>query len=217
MKVFLLGGSRGLGKQILLQLLENNFKVDCLVRNPSKLVINHKNLNLHKGDSTNINDLRLAIKNSNYIVNSLNVMRKNIIPWSSLSNSKNTISDSIKNIIELTEEKKINHLISISAWGAGNSINEIPKWFRYLIRFSNIKFPYVDHGKQEKIIKDSNLNWTILRPVALINFFDHSVQESFNDKSKVNLYISRKSLAKYIVKILGDKNYFNKTITVSKK
>ena len=217
MKIFLLGGSRGLGKQILLQLLGNNYEVNCLVRNPNKLKINHKNLNLYKGDSTEIEDLRLAIKNSDYIINSLNVMRRNIIPWSRLSNSKTTISDSIKNIIELTQQKQIKHLVSVSAWGAGDSIKEIPMWFKYLIKFSNIKYPYKDHDRQEEIIKNSNLNWTIIRPAALINFLDHPVKESFSNKHKVNLIISRKSLSKYIVNILGNKDYFNKTITVSKK
>ena len=90
-------------------------------------------------------------------------------------------------------------------------------WFKYLIKFSNIKYPYKDHDRQEEIIKNSNLNWTILRPAALINFFDHTVKESFSNKHKVNLIISRKSLSKYIVNILGNKDYFNKTITVSKK
>ena len=217
MKIFLLGGSRGLGKQILLQLLNNNFEVGCLVRNPDKIQINHKNLNLYKGDSTKINDLRSTLKDSDYIINSLNVMRKNIFPWSKLTNSKTTISDSIKNLIEITNDLNIKHLISVSAWGVGSTINEIPVWFKYLIKFSNIRYPYEDHNKQEEMIKNSKLNWTILRPAALINFFDHDVLETFDNNPKPNTIISRKSLSKYIVNILGNKDYFNKIITVSKK
>ena len=114
-------------------------------------------------------DLRNSLGDSEYIISSLNVMRKNIFPWSKITNSKNTVSDSIKNIIKISNERKIYRIISVSAIGVGESINEIPYWFKLLINKSNIKFPYIDHLRQEEELKNSKLDWTILRPAALVN------------------------------------------------
>ena len=145
-------------------------------------------------------------------------MRKNIFPWSKITNSKNTISDSIKNIIKISNERKIYRIISVSAIGVGESINEIPYWFKLLINKSNIKFPYIDHLRQEEELKNSKLDWTILRPAALVNFGRfYDVLESYNNNPKVNLFINRKSLAKYILKILDSKVHYGKIFSISKK
>ena len=142
-KLFILGSTRGLGKEILKLAINEDFEIRCLVRDPQKVQRN-KNLKIFKGDATNINDLRNSLGDSEYIISSLNVMRKNIFPWSKITNSKNTVSDSIKNIIKISNERKIYRIISVSAIGVGESINEIPYWFKLLINKSNIKFPYID-------------------------------------------------------------------------
>tara|TARA_B100000482_G_C12604093_1_gene296437 strand:+ start:1621 stop:2277 length:657 start_codon:yes stop_codon:yes gene_type:complete len=216
-KLFILGSTRGLGKEILKLAINEDFEIRCLVRDPQKVQKN-KNLKIFKGDATNINDLRNSLGDSEYVISSLNVMRKNIFPWSKITNSKNTVSDSIKNIIKISNERKIYRIISVSAIGVGESINEIPYWFKLLINKSNIKFPYIDHLRQEEELKNSKLDWTILRPAALVNFGRfYEVLESYNNNPKVNLFINRKSLAKYILKILDSKAHYGKIFSISKK
>ncbi|MEO0331023.1 MAG: hypothetical protein AAF223_04960, partial [Bacteroidota bacterium] len=46
-------------------------------------------------------------------------------------------------------------------WGVADSINDIPKWFRWFIDNSNIGVAYQDHERQEKILSKSSLDWTI--------------------------------------------------------
>ena len=93
-----------------------------------------------------------------------------------------------------------------------------PKLFKFLIRFSNLKYPYIDHAVHEKVIEDSNLNWTIIRPTALINEKKYHDVKVYKEDEKIRkMIIGRKSLAKFIVNIVNDKTYFNKKITLSRK
>ena len=218
MRILLLGATKGLGKEILKEALNLGFEINCLVRNAKKFPIEQNNIRVFEGDATSSIDLENAVQDSKIIISTLNVMRKNLFPWSNITNDKNTISKSSKNIIKISKRKKIKHLISVSAWGVNESLDHIPIWFKLLIKNSNLKYPYIDHGKSEKLLVNSNLNWTILRPSALVNFLNnHQVKESISLKNKPSLIISRKSLAKFIINIVDKKNYYNKIVTVSKK
>lgn len=218
MKILILGATRGLGKEVLKEALSLNFEINCLVRNKNKFPIEHKNINIFEGDANCLEDLSNALNESNVVISTLNVMRRNLFPWSKIINGKNTISNSSKNIIEISKTKKINHFISVSAWGVNESQQYIPIWFKFLIKYSNLKYPYIDHGRNEKILINSKLNWTILRPSALINFMNsQEIKEETRLENKPSLIISRKSLAKFIINIVDKKNYYNKIVTVSKK
>ena len=217
MEVLLIGANKGLGYQVLKELLSKKITVNCLIRRKGLINFESKYLNIFYGDATNLSDLKKSIGNSECIISTINVQRKNIFPWSRLTNSKTTISDFAKNSI-IASEGKINRIITISAWGVGESMEKIPKLFKFLIKFSNLKYPYIDHDIHEKVIENSNLNWTIIRPTALTNETKYHDIEEFKGKRKINkITIGRKSLAKYVVKIIDDKYFYRKKITVSRK
>ena len=217
MEVLLIGANRGLGYEILKELTKSEIKVNCLVRKKGLINLDSPSIKIFYGDATNLNDLKKALGKSKIIISSINVQRKNIFPWSKLTNSKKTISDFTKNVLEASENN-INRIITVSAWGVGDSITRIPKIFKFLIKYSNLKYPYLDHDLHEKIIESSNTNWTILRPTTLTNEKGyHEVKVHDVKEVRPKLTISRRSLAKFIVKIINDKSYFKKKLIVSRK
>ena len=217
MEVLLIGANRGLGYEILKELIQNKIYVNCLIRKKGQINFESPYLKIFFGDATNSNDIKKAIGKSDVIISTINVQRKNIFPWSRLINSKNTISSFIINILNLSNNKA-NRIITISAWGGGESIENVPRFFKYLIKFSNLKYPYDDHEIHEEIIENSDLNWTINRPTALTNEKKYHKVKEYGLKEKVKkLTISRKSLANFLVKNINNKSHFKKKITVSKK
>ena len=217
MEELIIGANKGLGYQVLKELLSKKITVNCLIRRKGLINFESKYLNIFYGDATNLSDLKKSIGNSECIISTINVQRKNIFPWSRLTNSKTTISDFAKNSIIVSEDK-INRIITISAWGVGESMEEIPKLFKFLIKFSNLKYPYIDHDIHEKVIENSNLNWTIIRPTALTNETKYHDVKVYKKNEKIRkMIIGRKSLAKFIVNIVKDKTYFNKKIVLSRK
>ena len=217
MEVLLIGANKGLGYQVLKELLSKKITVNCLIRRKGLINFESKYLNIFYGDATNLSDLKRSIGNSECIISTINVQRKNIFPWSRLINSKTTISDFAKSSI-VASENNVNRIITISAWGVGDSIEQIPKLFKFLVRFSNLKYPYSDHAIHEKVIEGSNLDWTIIRPTALINERKYHDVKVYEENEKIiKMIIGRKSLAKFIVNIINDKTYFNKKIVLSRK
>ena len=59
-KLFILGSSRGLGKEILKSAISKDYIVRALVRNNKNLCDSEK-VKFYKGDATNIEDLRNSI------------------------------------------------------------------------------------------------------------------------------------------------------------
>ena len=68
MKVFLTGSTGYIGNQLAFALAKNNFSVNALVRDPkSNRVPKHKNIKIFKGDICELNSIRKAIKNCDYV------------------------------------------------------------------------------------------------------------------------------------------------------
>ncbi|MBG6129164.1 putative NADH-flavin reductase [Aquimarina sp. EL_43] len=216
MKILILGATGRTGKLILEESLNQGYKVCCLVREPKKIKENHNNLKILKGSPEQISDLENAIKDCDAIISALNISRKSDFPWSKLRTPATFLSDVIKNIISLTTEDGLQRIIVCSAWGVAETEKEIPSWFRWFIKNSNIGIAYKDHERQENELKKSKLNWTIVRPVGLTNFKkEKKVIESYNNKPIPKPTISRKNVAKFMVNTLKRDELIGKTPVIS--
>ena len=216
MKLLILGATGRTGKLILEEALNQGYKVRCLVREPKKINLNHNALEVYKGSPEQISDLDNAIKDCARIISVLNISRKSDFPWARLRTPPTFLSDVMKNIISLIKKNELERLIVCSAWGVAETEKEIPAWFRWLIKNSNIGIAYKDHERQENELKKSKLNWTIVRPTGLTNFkMEKKIIESYNNEPKPRLTISRKNLAKFMVNALKRRELIGKTPVIS--
>lgn len=216
MKLLVLGATGRTGKLILQEALNRGYKVNCLVRKPEKIKVKNKLLSIYKGSPESIFDLKVAIKNCNLVVSALNISRESDFPWSKLRTPPTFLSDVMKNIVLLAKKNKIKRVVICSAWGVSETEKEIPTWFRWLIKNSNIRFAYKEHEKQENILKSSELNWTIVRPSGLINLKkDQKIIESYKNNPKPKITISRKSVAKFMVNSLSNEKLIKKILVIS--
>lgn len=216
MKILLLGATGRTGKLILAEALRQGYEINCLVREPKKIKENSEILNIFKGSPEQISELENAIKGCDGIISALNISRKSDFPWSKLRTPKTFLSDTMKNIISLTKKNKINRIVVCSAWGVAETEKEIPFWFNWFIKNSNIGITYKDHERQESLLKSSNLSWTIIRPSGLINSKkEQQIIESYGNEPKPKITISRKSVAKFMVNTLSNEKLIGRTPVIS--
>ena len=216
MKILLLGATGRTGKLALTYALGKGYKVNCLVRDQSKLQ-EHEKLSVLQGIPTNPADLEKAMEGCKSIINILNISRKNDFPWSPLRTPRTLLSDTTRQLIDLAKANSISRVVSCSAWGVGDSRAEIPVWFRWMIDNSNIGKAYHDHEKQEELLKTSELDFTIVRPSGLINTKrPMKIQESYSGTPKPTLTISRMANAQFLVDSITRKDLEGKTVTISK-
>mgnify|MGYP003636899402 CR=1 FL=1 len=216
MKILILGATGRTGKWILAEALEQGYKVNCLVRKPEEINQNHSALKIYKGSPESISELESALKGCDAIISALNISRKSDFPWSKLRTPKTFLSDVMKNIITLSTKIKIDRIVVCSAWGVADTEKEIPLWFNWFIKNSNIGVAYKDHERQENLLKSSTLNWTIVRPSGLVDLSkSQTIIESYNNEPKPKITISRKSVAEFMVQTLSDEKLIGKAPVIS--
>src|SRR5260370_6059023 len=191
MHILILGATGRTGRILLKEALKRGHKVSGLVSHKGNLKITNNIMKVYEGTPLNKYTLADAMKGCDAILSTLNISRTSDFPWAKLRTSKNFLSLSIKNILEVAKTQHLNRIIITTAWGVAETKKDIPFWFRWLIKYSNIRYPYEDHEWQEAILKQSGINWTVIRPTGLTDSEkDKQVQVTLNNVPKPSLRIS---------------------------
>jgi uncharacterized protein YbjT (DUF2867 family) len=214
-KILLLGATGRTGKELLQLALDKGFQVNALVRDAKKIPLEHEGLRVFEGDTRIPKDLDFAIENCQAVLSCLNISRNSDFPWSPLRTPEDFLSMTMKSLINVCQDHKLSRLIFTSAWGVGDSRPFIPSWFAWLIDNSKLSVAYLEHERQEALVRNSGLDWTIVRPVGLTNSQKPKpVKVIFGNEQKPSLTISRKDTAGFMIDILNHSDYFQKVPTI---
>lgn len=215
MRVLLLGATGRTGKLALELLHAKQYDVHALVRDKRKMIPLSGKLQLFEGIPTDKSALLNAAKNCYAIVSLLNVSRNSDFPWSKLRTPTTFLSDTMKVLMEVAAEQRIQKVVVCTAWGVNETKKDLPGWFRWFIEHSNIGAAYADHERQEKILEASSINYVIVRPVGLTDSIkEKSIQTSQNNSPKPRLTISRLNTAKFIISQLIDSKFDRQAVTI---
>ena len=176
-----------------------------MLRDKSKLKVSHPTLQIFEGLPTDKAQLDKAMQGCEAILSALNISRTSDFPWAKLRTAANFLSETAKCLAELAPKHRISRIIVTSAWGTKETYKYIPWWFKWVINHSNVGVAYRDHERQEDIFAASALNYTIVRPVGLINSSkSKKVITSLNNQPKPNLTISRGDVARFMIDVLTE-------------
>jgi len=214
--ILLLGATGRTGLQVLNYALSKGYKIKALVRDPSKIMQKSDNLQLIQGTPVSIDDVRKAAAGCDAVLSSLNNPRKTESLWAKPINSPTLMTDSIRNAVTVMHEMGIRRIIVQTGAGAGDSFAGMPLFMKALIRFSGLKYVYADHDGQEQVLKDSELDWTIVRPVGLTDK-DELKELAISKGDKHSSFISRKAVAKFMVDCVENAGYIRKDPIISEK
>jgi putative NADH-flavin reductase len=210
MKILLFGATRGTGKQVLLQALNEGHTVTAIVRDPSKITITNPGLRVIRGDVL-LTDFDDAVINQDAVICCLGAP----------ANKAGTLrSEGTKNIINAMKKANVNRLICQSSLGFDDSV-EVLKCTSFI--FKKIIVPYVlkatfrEHHLQEMAVKQSGLNWTIVRPGSLTNgkmTGKYKYGFSYADPA-LKVKISRADVAGFLIKEAVSEEYLHNTTGIS--
>lgn len=156
MNILLLGATGRVGSQIVTYALQDRHHITVLVRTPEKLQINNENLTIIQGNVLNKDDIVRAMHGIDVVISALN------------TDGTTTLSESMPLIIEAMENEGIKRLISIGTAGILQS-RTTPNSLRYQSSESKRKSTRAakEHHKVYDILRQSNLEWTIVCPTYL--------------------------------------------------
>ncbi len=210
MKLLILGATGDTGKELVIQALEQRDIVTAFARNPTDVKTKHDKLSVMKGDILDYASVQKAVNGQDAVLSALGIrtLKKNTI-----------ISDGTKNIIRAMEEYGVKRFIYMSSIGVGNSIKQ-KKGLGFLYNYIMIPFVlknmFADKKVQETCIKESNLDWIIIRPAILTKGKRTGKAKCYsNDDTNIKAKISRADVADFMLKKLSDKTNIHKTISLS--
>lgn len=208
MNVLIIGATGGTGRELVKQAVERGHTVTALVRKPEKLQKGQTGASAaHKimqGNVLDYESVSRAVEGQNAVLCALGHKR-----W--LGPAK-ILSEGTKNIIKAMESHHVSRLICETSLGVGDSYGRLGLYYTLFVIPIILPFYFWDKGRQEKIIRESSLQWTIVRPGPLNN---RKGRNKYKHGEKVGNYIwtigiSRADVADFMLNQLKDETYLRK-------
>jgi putative NADH-flavin reductase len=205
MKLLIIGGTGGTGKELINQALEAGHEVTALVRHSDRLRIANPRLKIVRGDVLLYQDVFNAVEGQDAVLSALG-HKKFFLPTSILSVGT-------RNLIRAMETHGVKRFICITALGVGNSRFKLGIYYSLFLIPLMLLFYFLDKERQEKLIKASTLDWTIVRPAQL---FNGKLRSKYKVGATVGNYfftllISRADVAHFMLSQLADTTWLRKS------
>ena len=114
------------------------------------------------------------------------------------------------------KKKGAKRLICLSAQGAGDSWNYMPDEFKEMVLSNDIlNASFKDHTIQEGFIKQSDLDWTIVRPTEIINDKESGTFTINRPTENSRFQISNSDVAQFIVTELTEEKYLHQVAMIT--
>lgn len=208
MKILIFGATGSIGRELVQQALEQQDQVTAFVRDPAKLNIEHMNLEIVQGNVMDLAAVEKAVQDQDAVLCSLGAGHKRT----------GTIrSEGTRQIIRAMEKAGVRRFICQTTLGVGDSEGNLNFFWKYIMFGFFLRQVFADHGRQEEYVKQSHLDWIIVRPSAFVDGkrtgeYRHGFPGT--DKT-LKFEISRADVANFMLKQLTDNSYLHKTPAVS--
>lgn len=137
-RICIFGATGRTGKHLVNVVAERGMTPVCLVRKESKEKPVHKSAVLVEGSPLVYDDVKRALTDCDAVLVALNVARKSDWPWAKLVSPPDLLEVSMTNIVKAMGETGAKRIITVSAWGVGDSYAEANGIFRFLINKTNV-------------------------------------------------------------------------------
>lgn len=201
MKLFVIGASGGVGKEVVKQALEAGFAVTAFIRDASRLPIQHSNLSIAIGDGLDGQAVADAMRGHDAViccVGSTGFLQETTL-----------MSDITGNLIQGMKQHDIERIVYCASAGIHQELQglsgKIAAWM--------LKKVLDDHRRAYKLMVDSGLKWTVARPMALSNEpLTGQYRETETGIAKGGRKISRADVAHFMVKAVTEQKYVHQSV-----
>jgi uncharacterized protein YbjT (DUF2867 family) len=203
-KILVLGATGGTGRLIVSQALARGYDVTVLARSAEKAT-DLKGANLIVGDARDETALRQALKGRDAVISSLGTPAS---PFREVT----LLSTATRALVSAMKLEHVSRLVCITGMGAGDSAGHGG------LLFDNLIFPlllhkvYADKDRQEAIVRDSGLDWVLVRPSVLNDKPSRDTIRALTDLSGFHGgSISRDNVARFVLDQLRDGTWVHRS------
>jgi len=205
MNVLIFGASGATGRELLRQGEEHGHTITAFVRNPTALDASYRNVQVAQGSV----EVRSSVENAMAgqqavicVLGARTLLRRDL-----------AIVAGVHNIITVMEISGIRRFVYLSADSVHASLEHSNPVRRFLLSVI-LRNPTADHELNERMIQESHLEWTVVRPPRLTNGKRTGKYQSGEHvkSSRFVPQISRADLAEFMLKHLADRSFVRKAV-----
>jgi putative NADH-flavin reductase len=160
MNIVIFGASGKTGHHLVRQALEQGHTVTAFVRDPGKLMNKDDRLKIIQGNVKDSQKVAQAIKGQDAVLSALGA--------NSPFKYDPVVVEGMENIVTVMKTEKAKRFIYLSFVGVKDSRRDAGFVIRYIAP-KLLKTEIAGHEAREKIIRQSNLKWTIIHAPTLTN------------------------------------------------
>lgn len=160
-RILIVGATGGTGRELVARALARGHAVTALVRNPSRLRIDHPQLTVVKGDVLDRGSVDAAVRGQDAVLSALG-HRRYFYPT-------RILSEGTSNILHAMEAHGVPRFVCETSLGLGDSAGRLGLLYTLFVIPVILPFYFWDKTRQERAITRSSLEWVIVRPGALTN------------------------------------------------
>jgi putative NADH-flavin reductase len=208
MSVVIFGSSGATGRELVGQALVQGHHVTAFVRNPSRLGPQSSETRVVRGDVSDRLAVARAIEGQNGVLCALGAatpLRRDP-----------ALIEGVRHIVEAMERLGVRRLVYLSFLGVPEGRRQLSAIGRFVVAPVILRNVVADHEEKERIIRQSRLDWVIVRPPRLTHGArrgDYRAGVEIRAFSAIP-QISRADLADFMLAQLNDDTYLRKTPAV---
>jgi len=206
MNVIVFGATGTIGRHLVKEALLQGHTVTAFARRPAALGASHPNLTVRAGDVLDAVTVDEAVRGHDAVLVALGAGRKGTVRTAGT-----------KNIVAAMSRHGMRRLICQSTLGTGDSRALLTFFWKRIMFGFLLKDAYADHEAQEDLVRNSGLDWTIVRPGAFTDGAATSVyKHGLPDPGEpLTLKISRADVAGFMLRQLTDLRYLRQSPCLS--
>jgi len=203
MHVLIVGASKGIGLETTRQALAAGHEVRAFARSAPAIPLSDTRLEKMQGDALKSGDVEAALVGVDVVIQILGVGLRDLF------RPVHLFSDATRVLVAAMRSQGVKRLICVTGFGAGDSRASISCLQRLPFQIV-FRRAYEDKSLQEKLVKDSELDWTIVRPGVLTSGPRTSRYRILSEPAQWrNGIISRADVAEFLVRQIGDRMYIH--------
>ena len=205
--ILLIGASSGIGLETLKLGLKAGHEIRAFSRRADKIKIINSNLEKIKGDALIEDNINKAINDVDVVIQALGIP----LNIKLLTGPITLFSKATEILLSAMKKTGVKRIISVTGFGAGDSYASISPLQK--IGFELIfGRAYHDKSKQEKMIKQSDRDWVIVRPGVLTNArANKNYKVLINPNEWRNGIISRRNVAEFLIQQVSEDKFLKKS------
>ncbi|HET6735717.1 NAD(P)-dependent oxidoreductase [Mycobacterium sp.] len=211
MRIVIFGANGQTGRLLTRRVLDAGHTAVAVTRNPDGFPFADARLVVGGADVRDASSLVSVVDGADAVLSTLGV------PFS--VRAIDTYSAGIRNVVAAMRKTAVRRLVVVSSTGAYHYPNRVDTPFALRIVEPVItrtigKTTYDDQRRMETIVRDSGVDWTIVRPSGLFDLPEPTNYVA-GEVDPIGGFTARIDLADYMTKLAGDSSAAGKTVVVS--